>query len=115
MSRGPYTPSPQELVLLLKEQRIRAGLTQEQVAEALDTSQATVARWERGEVDVSVSNLLKLAALFGVPPGALIRDGDGLDTAEREMIQHLRGHPRDRRVIYNTLKVLQETEQGGSD
>ena len=49
----------------IKACRQRCGLTQEQVAEALDVSRQAVTKWENGQSSPSTDNLFRLAALFG--------------------------------------------------
>lgn len=109
MSRGPYSTENRDIPLLIRECRISAGFTQEQLADALETSQGTVARWERGEVDLSVRKLLQIAAFLNVPAAELIKDGDGLSPTEKDLIDHLRSHPKDRLVIESTLNALKDT------
>jgi len=58
---GFRLPSAHEL----RELRIRAGLTQKQLAAKAGVSQALIARIEAGEVDPSLSTLKKLLAALG--------------------------------------------------
>lgn len=109
MARGPYSIENRDIPLLIRECRIAAGLTQEQLAEAVDASQATVARWERGEVDLSVRKLMHIAVILDVPVSALIKQGDGLSVHERRMVEDLRAHPKHRHIIESTLRALQDT------
>lgn len=48
---------------LLREQ---AGLTQSQVADVLDISQAAYSRLEKGEVEISLTKLMALGNLYQV-------------------------------------------------
>ena len=57
----------------LKAARSRAGLTQEQVAEALDVTRQAVSKWETGAAEPSTSNLLALAKLYGIDLSELLR------------------------------------------
>ena len=57
----------------LKDHRQRCGMTQEFVAESLSVSRQAVSKWETGAAEPSTSNLLALAALYGVDPGDLLR------------------------------------------
>ncbi|ANO51888.1 helix-turn-helix transcriptional regulator [Woeseia oceani] len=50
----------------LKKLRTARGLTQQQLAEALETTQQTVARWERGKNEIPVTQLKELALFFDV-------------------------------------------------
>lgn len=51
--------------VLLREARRRAGLTQQQLAERLETSQSVIARWERGKVEPSLENLERIVRACG--------------------------------------------------
>ena len=48
----------------------------EPLAEALGVTRQAVSRWETGAADPSTSNLLALAKLFGVSPEELLREID---------------------------------------
>ena len=110
--RGPYkTSAAKGARLNLAEVRRAAGYTQDDLAEALGVTQASVARWERGVTDISLSNLIKVATLLEVAPSELILEGDGLTDDEREMLEWLRAHPSDQRVIRSTLRGLQEARK----
>jgi transcriptional regulator with XRE-family HTH domain len=56
----------------LREARLRAGLTQTDVANIIDTTQSYVGGIERGEVNVQLSTVLRLAYAVRVDPGALL-------------------------------------------
>lgn len=58
--------------------RKKCGLSQLEVAEALDVSRQAVSRWEVGAVVPTVDNLLGLSRLYGVTVDALI-DGQPVD------------------------------------
>lgn len=51
---------------LLREARLRAGLTQRELATRARTSQSAVARWESGEVVPSFERLRKLVRACGL-------------------------------------------------
>ena len=50
----------------LRELRERAGLSVEEVAQALGVSYGAVYRWEAGKADPKLDYLPKLARLFGI-------------------------------------------------
>ena len=50
----------------LKDHRTRCKMTQEFVAESLGVSRQAVSKWETGESDPTMSNLVLLAKLYGV-------------------------------------------------
>lgn len=51
------------------------GMTQMELAEALDISRQAVSRWEQGVSEPSTANLIRMGQLFGVPVDALV-NGD---------------------------------------
>lgn len=58
-----------EKLSLLRKQR---GMTQTELAEALDISRQAVSRWEQGMSEPSTANLIRIGQLFGVPVDALV-------------------------------------------
>jgi Zn-dependent peptidase ImmA (M78 family)/DNA-binding XRE family transcriptional regulator len=58
----------------LQVARSRRGLTQHDVAQALDVARTTVTAIEKGERRVRPGELLRMAALYGVPVGDLVRE-----------------------------------------
>lgn len=44
----------------LKEERLKAGLTQEQLADKIGTKKSFISRVERGRADIQLSTLVKL-------------------------------------------------------
>ncbi len=57
---------------VIRENRIRCGMTQEFVAQSLGVSRQAVSKWENGTSDPSTSNLLSLAKLFQMDVGELL-------------------------------------------
>lgn len=57
----------------IADQRLRKGLTQEQVAEAIGVEQETISRFERGATLPPLGRLIDLADLLGVPLESLVR------------------------------------------
>lgn len=49
----------------LKDERLRAGLTQEQLAEKIGTKKSFISRVERGHTDIQLSTLVKLFSGLG--------------------------------------------------
>lgn len=62
----PDQPSP------IRAARIAAGMTQQQLADALGISQVSVTRWETGEREPRVSTLKRIAAVLGCDLSALL-------------------------------------------
>ncbi len=80
--RGPYdsqtlTGTPGTLGERLKFLRVKAGLTQQQLASALGTDQTLISTWERDRARPSAAALAALAAHFGATVEAL-DTGEGL-------------------------------------
>jgi transcriptional regulator with XRE-family HTH domain len=67
---GPKRPRRQ----YLQEWRELRGLTQEQVAERLDTSKGQVSRWESGKRGMSAGVLEALEEALQLEPGDIFRD-----------------------------------------
>lgn len=60
----------------MREARINAGLTQKEVAEAVNVAQPTVARFENGTKPPSIGMLVSLAKLYNVSVDKLIGIGN---------------------------------------
>ena len=58
----------------LKDHRTRCRMTQEFVAESLGVSRQAVSKWETGDSDPSMSSLVLLAKLYGVPLEELLQN-----------------------------------------
>lgn len=64
----------------LKDERLRCGLTQEQVAEEFGITASAVSRWESGEMKPRADKLLRLAELYGCSVETLLRGEHNDDT-----------------------------------
>ena len=58
----------------LKDHRTRCKMTQEFVAEAVGVSRQAVSKWETGDADPAMSNLVLLAKLYGVSLAELLEN-----------------------------------------
>lgn len=58
----------------LKQARIQAGLTQEQLAEKMNVSTVAVQNWESGKNKVRESKLRKLSYFYNIPLDTLIKE-----------------------------------------
>ena len=58
----------------LKDHRTRCKMTQEVVAESLGVSRQACSKWETGETDPTMSNLVLLAQLYGVTLAELLEN-----------------------------------------
>lgn len=50
----------------MKKAREKAKLSQEKVAEYMETTQVQISKWERGKQDITLHKALKLAVLYNV-------------------------------------------------
>lgn len=62
----------------LKELRVLAGITQYQLAKKLSTTQTTIGKYERGELEPNLQNLIKLSHIFECSVDYLIENSDDL-------------------------------------
>lgn len=60
----------------LVELRKAKGLTQQELAEALNVTRQAISRWEVGTTAPSLDNLALLSRLYGVPLDDFIQDGN---------------------------------------
>ncbi len=56
----------------IKQERFQQGLTQEAVAEAIGVSRTAVSKWESGESEPTIQNLVALSRLFDVGVDSLL-------------------------------------------
>jgi transcriptional regulator with XRE-family HTH domain len=75
----------------IAQERSRAGLTQDQVAEALGIGPEAVSRIERGVVLPSLARLVDLAELFACPVERFVKRGSDLTADHASLIQELIG------------------------
>ena len=69
MTRAKKNPTYVAVGKRLREARLEAGLTQEQLAFEADLNPKYVGCVERGEKDISVARLLRLLAVLKKEPG----------------------------------------------
>lgn len=73
MATSIHSPRHQLLRKLLVEQRAKAGLTQQALAERLGRPQSFVSKYENGERDLSVVDLVEIAEAIGIDAGGMVR------------------------------------------
>ena len=73
-----------ELNERIKSCRQRCGMTQEQVAEAMNVSRQAVTKWENGQSAPSTEKLFKLAELFGTTVDLLLNRTEDQTLEEKE-------------------------------
>src|SRR5437867_2464420 len=89
---------------LIREARLRAGLTQYELAERTGRERSVIARWEQGTVAPSIESLLELvtACGFDLPLELVPYDGqdaerlqkNALLSPERRLQRFLQAHAR---------------------
>jgi transcriptional regulator with XRE-family HTH domain len=79
---------------LIREARLRAGLTQADLGRRLGTAQSVIARWERGDVQPSLETLRRVVAACGLELGFQLSRRDDSSTAVID--EHLRMSPAER-------------------
>ena len=71
-----------ELNTKLKEARSHAGLTKEEVAEAIQVSRQTISNWETGKFYPDILSVIKLSDLYAISLDELLK-------GDKKMIEHL--------------------------
>lgn len=66
----------------LKEARLRAGLTQEKVAEEIQVTRQTISNWETEKSYPDIVSVIKLSTLYNISLDKLLK-------GDEEMIEHL--------------------------
>lgn len=69
-------------MIRLKKIRENRNWTQKSLAEAMHTTQQTIARWESGKAEPSIANLRDLAVLFGISIDSLIGSEKVIKTSD---------------------------------
>lgn len=72
--------------------RTAQGMTQEQLAMALDVDPVTVSRFERGVTLPSLPTLHRMADVFGVPLAGLLEDAPRAERSEADTLAALMGN-----------------------
>ena len=75
---------------LIREFRIKKGLTQKQLAERINVSDKAVSKWERGNGCPDVSLLTALAEVFGTDTGVLLSGEIDKNESEKGNMKKLR-------------------------
>jgi transcriptional regulator with XRE-family HTH domain len=79
---------------LIKEARLRAGLTQTELGDRLGKAQSVIARWERGDVQPSLETLRDVIRACGLELGFHLSRFD--DSNFTIIDQHLKMTPAER-------------------
>ena len=79
---------------LLKEARLRAGITQAELGRRVNRSQSQIARWERGDVKPSLETLVELIRACGLELWWRMANYD--DSYVPDILDNLRATPAER-------------------
>ena len=93
----------------IKAVRKKRGMSQEQLAEKLDTTRGYISRVERGSVNIGVDRLMEFCTSLDVTAMDLLSEkdiADGIDV--HEALQNLlnKGTERDLKLIYKISRAI---------
>ena len=110
MKTGDYRESMGKKV---REERIRHGWLQEELAEKIEVHPSFVGQMERGLKSASFATLKRLSLAFGTKPADFLKEEDGKETQykphsiERKIIGLLKGCTlREQKTVYQTVKYI---------
>lgn len=107
--KAAYNNTPPHVKNLVRQVRNDKGLTIEGLSELSGIDWQKLQKYETGRTRLPIDALIVIANALEVPPSQLIPNGDGLTDDERELINWMREHPRDKAVIKSTLRGLRES------
>jgi transcriptional regulator with XRE-family HTH domain len=79
MAKQPISPATQTFGARVRDRRKELGKSQEQLADDIGLHWTFVGQVERGQRNLSLVNILKIAEGLGIDPGELVR---GLDSRQ---------------------------------
>ncbi len=106
-------PRSKEFGDRLRRIRKAKGLTQQQVADAIGTTQRSMVYYEKDGKLPPAALTAKLAALFGVTVDELLQDADAPDIKPNDITPDLLNDPEERRLWrkFRQLRKLPERQQ----
>ena len=95
----------------IREQRIKMGMTQEELAEKMFTTKMTISHYENNLTDIKGSVIVELAEVLHTTAGYLLNnevDADQMDGMDQEIMNLFRelGNDKIRQVALEQLKAL---------
>lgn len=98
-----------EISTKIKQRRIAAGLSQEELAEQLFITRQTLSNWETGKTYPDINSLLRLSAAFHVSLDELVKGDIKVmeETIQKADIEELR---RETRILYALTAVVVLTD-----
>lgn len=87
----------------LRQEREKAGYSQEAFAELLDCCAVTISRWENGHTPMKDVDVIRIAEILSISADYLL----GIERQEDTVIDMLNGmSPSNREIVMNTLKAM---------
>lgn len=111
MPKPPAPPSRYIERIRIREARDSLGLQQSDLAKLVGINANNISRWETEERHIRAWQLIMLAEAMGLPPARLIDGGDGLSQEERDLIDFLRAHPQDARILMSTYQAMRSARR----
>lgn len=71
-----------EIGVKLRDARLRAGMTQEKVAEEIQVTRQTISNWENEKSFPDIVSVIRLSSLYGISLDQLLK-------GDEEMMEHL--------------------------
>ena len=95
----------------IKEQRIKMGMTQEQLADSMCTTKSAISQYENNKTDIKSSVILEIAGILDTTAGYLLNKEEGageVDEQLKEMMGVFRGlsNNKIRQIAMEQIKVL---------
>ena len=95
----------------IKEQRTKAGMTQEELAEIFCVKKATISMYENDKIDIKGSVIVELAEVLHTTAGYLLNnevDSNQMDGMDKELIILFRelGNEKIRQIAIEQMKAL---------
>lgn len=94
-----------EASALIRETRKRAGLSQKELAERLQTTQSVIARWETGRREPSFANLQRIARACGLDLSVALVPQDSHDLSLARQTRDLSPGERIQYMIEWTKRI----------
>lgn len=96
----------------LKKARLSKGLTQEDLAEALDLSVAFLSRVERGNTHINLTRLSQICSILELSEGEILNGTSSKSSnyMQSDFASSLKKcSPEKQKLIYNVAKVIAES------
>lgn len=97
----------------VRQERLKHGWTQEELAEKLDLHPSFIGQIERGIKAASLDTLKKFGQVFGIKSSEFLNEGDikkplsGTSTVEKKIIDLLKGYTaHEQEAVYKTIKYI---------